>query len=196
MSGRRALALLMAGMLALTGCGGTPKKDTFYRLPEVAGSGTIKVDDGPLLYIPPLEADGLHGERALVYAHDDGTTLEQYTYHYWVDSPRVLLQQALAGKLRETHRVVTSASADARYILRGRILRFERQGNDTRASADVALEFELVAADSDSVEFARAYTRSVALTDDAMGTSAGALGEAAQDVLANLVSDLETYWGR
>ena len=187
--------LIALGLLALAGCAATPPKDSFYRLPATVASATVKVADGPIIYIPPFVADGLHGERALVYAHDDGTTLEQYTYHYWVDSPRLLLQQALAARLRGAHRVVTAPSADASYTLRGHIAKFERQGTGKGAKAEVSLEFELLPADTDVAQFARVYQRSVPLADDAMSSCAGALGQAAQDLQAGLVADLEVYWG-
>ncbi len=182
-------------LLVLSGCGGTPKKDTFYRLPDAAGSAMVTVEDGPVLYIPPFGADGLHGERALIYAHDDGTTLEQYNYHYWVDSPRQLLQQALATHLRATHRIALTPSADAVHSLRGRIVRFERQGQGKNGTAEVELEFELLPADTDVPVFARRYARSAALSDDEIGSCAGALGRAAQEVLVELSTDLEAYWG-
>lgn len=193
---RRHGAVLALCLLALAACGGAPQKDTFYRLPETLGATQARLEGGPLIYIPSFLADGLHGERPLVFAHDDGTTLEQYTYHYWVDSPRQLLQQALAERLRAAHRVTTTASADAAYTLRGRIVRFERRGTGKQGSAEVALEFELLSADTDVALFARSYSRSVPLADDTMSTSAGALGAAAEDILASLVGDLEAYWER
>ncbi len=185
--------LLVGLLLALAGCGAAPKKDTFYRLPQTAGNGAPSIGEGAIVYVPPFVADGLHGERALVYAHDDGTALEQYTYHYWVDSPRLLLQEALAERLRGTHRIVTAPSADAQYTVRGHIRKFERQG---AATAEVSLEFELLSAASELPEFVRAYQRSVPLPDEAISSCAHALGQAAQDELANFVTDLEAYWGR
>jgi ABC-type uncharacterized transport system auxiliary subunit len=195
---RRVRSLLTAALLvSLTACGGTPHKDTFYRLPDLSSGDTaVDVSSGAIVYLPPFEADGLHGERALVYAHDDGTALEQYTYHYWVDSPRVLLQQALAERLRGAHRVVTTPSAEATYTLRGRIRKFERHAGARGATAEVSLEFELLSADTELAEFVRAYQRSVPLADDGVNTCASALGQAAQDVLANFATDLEAYWGR
>ena len=187
--------ILALCLLVLGGCGGTPEKDTFYRLPETTGSAMVTVEDGPVLYIPPFGADGLHGERALVYAHDDGTTLEQYNYHYWVDSPRQLLQQALAAHLRATHRIALTPSADAAHSLRGRIVRFERQAQGKHGTAEVELEFELLSADTDVPVFARRYARSTALPDDEIGSCVGALGRAAQEVLVELATDLEAYWG-
>ena len=56
--------------------------------------------------------------------------------------------------------------------------------------------FELLSAATDVPEFARAYQRSVPLADDTMSSCAGALGQAAQDVLTSFVTDLEAYWRR
>jgi len=194
MRAARLRLVLTALLLMLAGCGGTPRKDTFYRLPDSGAGAPTSAASGAVIYVPPFTADGLHGERALIYAHDDGTALEQYTYHYWVDSPRLLLQQALTERLRAggAHRVVTSPSPESRYTVRGRIRKLERRG----ASAEVALEFELLSAATEVPEFVRVYTRSMPLGDDTMSTCAKALGEAAQDVLASLVTDLEGYWVR
>lgn len=196
---KRSLVCLLVGALSvmLSACGSfaTPRKDHFYRLPETAGTTENSVGEGLIVYVPPFIASGLHGERALVYAHDDGTSLEQYTYHYWVDSPRLLLQQALAERLRVggAWRIVTSPSADTKYTVRGRIRKFERRGMD-KGTADVGLEFELIGAATDAPEFARAYQRSVTLPDDAMASCAAALGQAAQDILAAFATDLATHW--
>ncbi len=198
---KRSLACLLLGALSvmLSACGSfaTPRKDHFYRLPEIASSTELSAGEGVVVYVPPFLASGLHGERALIYAHDDGTSLEQYTYHYWVDSPRLLLQAALAERLRVggARRIVTAPSADAKYTVRGHIRKFERRGTD-KGTAEVSLEFELIEADKDSPEFARAYQRSVALPDDTMASCAAALGQAAQGIVAAFATDLETHWAR
>jgi ABC-type uncharacterized transport system auxiliary subunit len=190
------IAALALGLSVLAGCGGAPPKDSFYRLPVFeAGDSMAPVDVGPIIYIPPFAADGLHGERALVYAHDDGTTLEQYTYHYWADSPRLMLQQALAARVRGTRRVVTTPSAEARYTLRGRIDCLDVKGTAKGATAEVSLEFELSPVDTDVPEFTRSVKRSVALGDDRTSARAAALAAAAEDALASFVSDLNTNWG-
>ena len=186
-------------MLALGGCGSfaASRKDQFYRLPEAVSGSVRSVGAGDIVYVPPFVASGLHGERALIYAHDDGTSLEQYTYHYWVDSPRLLLQQALAERLRMagTRRIVVSPSADAKYTVRGYIRKFERRGQQ-QGSVAVDLEFEVTQADSDSPEFARAYRRTITLQDDAMATYAAALGAASQDIVATFAADLDVHWAQ
>ena len=191
--------LFCAALLTISACGmfSTPRKDVFYRLPEVATSAAVIATTGPLVYVPPFAASGLHGERAVVYAHDDGTALEQYTYDYWVDSPRLLLQQALVDRLRASgaRRVVMEPSVDAGYTVRGRIRKFEKRDAAKGATAEVSLEFELLAADAEVPEFARAYQRTVTVSGDAMATSAAALGQAAQDIVAEFVTDLDGHWG-
>ena len=189
-------AAMLVCLIVLSGCGGTPPKDNFYRLPDAGmGDTAAAVVSGAVIYIPPFDTDGLHGERALVYAHGDGTTLEQYTYHYWADSPRLMLQQALAARLRGERRVVTTPSAEARYTLRGRIERLELHDGKQGATAEVKLEFELSSVDTDVPEFARSVTRSVALVENDTRARAGALAAAAQDALASFVGDLNTFWG-
>ena len=191
------MSLLLFGLATLLACGGTPHKDSFYRLPVVeTDEAQTAISDGPVIYIPPFDADGLHGERALVYAHDDGVSLEQYTYHYWADSPRLLLQQALAARVRGTRRVVTTPSAEASYTLRGRIVRLEVQDAGKGATAEVSLEFELSPVDTDVPVFSRSVRRSVALGDEDISARVGALATAAQDALASAVEDLNGFWGR
>lgn len=187
-------------LLTLLGCGSfsAPKKDTFYRLQEPAVAAVTTVDaSAPIIYVPPFAASGLHGERALVYAHDDGTALEQYTYHFWIDSPRLLLQQALADQLRATsaRRIVLEPTADAVYTVYGRIRKFERRAAGKAGAAEVTLEFQVVSAKSAVAEFERIYSRSVALSDDGMATCASALSQSARDILAEFTRDLRTHWG-
>ena len=196
---RRLLTCLLLVALASVNSACTsfaaPRKDQFYRLPDSIENTSLSAGAGVIVYVPPLLASGLHGERALIYAHDDGTSLEQYTYHYWVDSPRLLLQQALAAQLRVggARRIVTAPSADAKYTVRGYLRKFERHGL-APGTAEVSLEFELLEASSDAPEFVRAYQRSVPLRDAEMATCAAALGQAAQDILASLVTDLQAHW--
>lgn len=197
MKGPLRMGIVMLGIAALVACGGTPPKDSFYRLPGIdAGDRPAEISDGPIIYIPPFDADGLHGERALVYAHDDGTSLEQYTYHYWADSPRLLLQQALAVRVRATRRVVTTPSAEAGYTLRGRIVRLEVQEAGKGATAEVSLEFELSPVDTDVPAFSRSVKRSVLLGDENISARAATLATAAQDAVVSMAEDLNGFWGR
>ena len=192
----RAIAIMLL-TTAVAGCGSlsAPPTDKFYRLqpePQAAAAGDSA---GPVIFVPPFDASGLHSERALVYAAADGTTLEQYGYHFWIDSPRMLLQQALADQLRGSvaRQVVLEPSAEAAYVIRGRIRQFERQASG--GVAQVSLAFEVRGRDASVPEFERVYTRSVELDGDSVAAYAAAAGAAARDVIGEFIRDLRTHWG-
>ncbi len=177
---------------ALVACGSAPKKDTFYRLGDsVPQAGNTL--GATLVHIPPFHANGLLSERALVYAHAGGTALEQYNYHFWVDSPRVLLQQALIDALSGEAglRVTREPDYAAAYTVDGRIRRFERAGAEGAASAELALEIELFAGRSTEAVVSRTYTRSIKLERDTPAACAAALASASREVLLEFVTELK-----
>lgn len=185
----------LLALIALTGCGAPPKKDTFYRLPEPAAeSPPSAAHGGPLIQVPPFSANGLVSERALVHARADGVTLEQYNYHFWVDSPRLMLQEALSAALASSldARVVAEAVAGA-HSVRGRIERLERAGG-AAAVARVALAFEVHAPHGGPALFTRRYAREVEPADDSIAACAAALGRASQDMLAEFATELARQW--
>jgi ABC-type uncharacterized transport system auxiliary subunit len=148
-----------------------------------------------LFYVPPFRADGLLSERALVYAHAGGTALEQYNYHFWVDSPRALLQQALLDELRSglQVRVTREASRDANYSVNGRIIRFERASADGSTTAELALEMEFFLRHETVAGFSRGYTRSLKLAEDTPQACATALASASQEVVRQFVGELRNH---
>lgn len=193
------LSGLMLAVAGLTACGSlsAPPADTFYRLAPPPAQ-TNRAQQGAtttIAFVPPLQADGLHGERALIYVHSDDTTLEQYRYHYWVDSPRTLLQEQVAAALRERlgWQVVTEPAGRVREV-RGRIVRFERQRTDDADLARVALHFDVVAADSRIPLLSRDYDASVPLTRDGIPAFVTAINAAVETIIAQLVSDLRQGW--
>jgi cholesterol transport system auxiliary component len=149
---RRLLRAAPAGLaLLLAGCGGTsaPPADSFYRLRtedpgrrygEPLLPGTLEVNR--------LSADGVTGERAIVYA-EGGPKLRRYSYEFWVDSPGRMIQQALVDALRGSGAAATVATPALRLLadwrLEGTIERLEHRliGAD-RAEAVLALELSVV----------------------------------------------------
>lgn len=190
------ISVLLALCVTLFGCGSfsAPRKDTFYRLGPSAPVEMSATAKG-LFYVPPFSANGLLSERALVYAHADGTALEQYNYHFWVDSPRALLQQALIDELRSGMqvRVTREASRDVNYAVNGRIRRFERAGADGNATAELALEIELSLQQETVAEFSRGYTRSLKLAEDTPAACAAALASASHEVIRQFVEELREH---
>jgi uncharacterized lipoprotein YmbA len=186
----------LAVAVLVTACGAPPKKDTFYRLPDAGPAAAADTaHGGPLLHVPPFSANGLVSERALVYARADGTSLEQYNYHFWVDSPRLMLQQALSAALASglDARVVAEPMAGA-YSVRGRIERLERAAGKGPV-ARVELGLAVHAPAGGPAVFSRSYARALDPMDESVAASAAALGKASQDILAQFVSELQAQWG-
>lgn len=194
---RATVALTLCAVLTACGSLSTPKKDTFYRLgdsvPELAGAA-----GGQLIHVPPFHANGLLSERALVYAHAGGTALEQYNYHFWVDSPRMLLQQALIDALAgaPTVQATREPVSGAAYTVDGRIRRFERAGEKGAASAELALELELTAGREPVPVLSRSYTRSIKLSDDTPAACAAALAAASHEVLGEFAREIKARIAR
>jgi ABC-type uncharacterized transport system auxiliary subunit len=149
---RQLLHAAPAGLaLLLAGCGGTsaPPADSFYRLEaedpgrrygEPLLPGTLEVNR--------LSADGVTGERAIVYS-EGGPKLRRYSYEFWVDSPGRLIQLALVDGLRAANTADTVATPELRLLadwrLEGTIQRLEhRLIGDDRAEAVLALELSVV----------------------------------------------------
>ena len=177
------------------GCGSLspPPKDKFYRL-TLNSPGTTQdfgaTDD--IIYIPPFKASGLHSERTLIFAHNDGTSLEQHVYHFWIDSPRTMLQYALADHLRAASRakIVIEPAVNAEFTVRGRVRRFERSnGGETQIALNLALYGENNAAP----EFERDYERAIAVTDSSIAASVAALSEGTTEIFVAFTGDLRRH---
>ena len=151
---RPALAAAAALAAVLSGCfGQLPQvpEDRFYRLGEPALPAEVpKPDiDGSIAVARPY-SDGLHTERAILYATaEQPLRVMRHHYDFWADSPPVLVQEHLVEFLRRAgvgDSVVRSESAlDRALLIEPRLERFERMlgtGDDGDQVA-VALEFTI-----------------------------------------------------
>lgn len=192
-------AVLVGLCTTLVACGSfaPPPKDMFYRIAATAATpAAVAATAAPIVYVPPFAASGLHGERAVVYAHADGTALEQYPYDYWTDSPRILLQQALLTALRADGRVraVGEPTREAAFTTRVRVVDFERRAaQGGNGSAMLTLEFALQADSTALPVFERQYARALALSADTVPAAAGALSQAAREVTEEIARDIAAH---
>ncbi|MCZ6771601.1 MAG: ABC-type transport auxiliary lipoprotein family protein [Proteobacteria bacterium] len=190
---------LIALILLITaGCGSLspPPKDTFYRLDfGLPGPQGESAEAKDVIYLPPFWASGLHSERALVFAHADGTSLEQQVYHFWIDSPRVMLQHALADHLRSVvgARVVLEPATTAAYTLRGRIRRFERTNSGGSNYAQVDLNIALYGSNGSVPEFERDYKSSIPVGGHSVAAGVAALSEGTKQIFTTFTGDLRRY---
>ncbi|MGE0484774.1 MAG: ABC-type transport auxiliary lipoprotein family protein [Gammaproteobacteria bacterium] len=187
------VVVLAIAMVLITGCGSlsSPPADTFYRLaPRAMSEVPPPAPEAALIFVPPFDASGVHGERALIYAHADDTTLEQYRYHYWIDSPRNMLQQGLADALRSrlgVHAVTEPVGAAG--TLRGRIVRFERLIGADGDRAVVAIHIDLMAEHGRVPLLTRDYEAAVAVRDDSIAGFVAAMNAAVDEVVTRIVDD-------
>lgn len=144
-----ALALL-ALVVLFAGCATPPPvpSDIFYRLDVSEPDPSVAVDPrfDLTLEVRPFDADGILGERAIVYAQRDDGALLQYSYHFWVEGPSQAVQRELADHLRATgrfERVLTPRFRVRPDIeILGRIGRLE-QVVESEGAASVVVELEI-----------------------------------------------------
>ena len=190
----RRLATILT-VLVLAGCAQAPvPADRFYRL--VPGP-TVRPVAAPLpgnLIVERFQADGLAGERALVYARADAPhELFQYRYRLWADPPTRMLQEITAGALRGAgvaEMVATPESrARADWTLSAKIKRLEQLvGAGSRVAMTV--EFTVSRSADGALLLARDYAVEAPAADESVSGAVGALSGALEEILTRLIGDL------
>lgn len=143
-----ALAALAVAVVA--GCAQPPvPRDHFYRID--AGAPERAFATPPLrgaVMVDRFRADGLVSQRPVVYS-DAAHPFEllQYDYHYWVESPTVMMAYALTDYLRAAGAAGVVDGPDIRSAagcrVGGNIRRFERVLGAGSSVVSVALEIRL-----------------------------------------------------
>lgn len=143
-----ALATLAVAVVA--GCAQPPvPRDHFYRVD--AGAPERAFATPPLrgaVMVDRFRADGLVSQRPVVYS-DAAHPFEllQYDYHYWVESPTVMMAYALTDYLRAAGAAGVVDGPDIRSAagcrVSGNIRRFERVLGAGSSVVSVALEIRL-----------------------------------------------------
>ncbi len=126
--------MLLLTLLMLGACS-TPEAIPDFRYYRLAAAGEMAAVPTPLLDKPLVlqgfRADGVHGERPILYATDrDSVKVSQYHYQLWNDPPPVMVQRRLQELLAAANvsAYVTDrlSSRQPSYRLSGVIYRFER----------------------------------------------------------------------
>ncbi len=122
--------------------------DTFYRLKQDSSpnpSSSTAPWTSNTLVVERFRANGIYKDRAIAMLQQDEVSLTQSKYHYWNDSPEILLQERFLEFAR-SHKLATHVALDtsnnADYVVTGRILRFERVKSGD-ASYEVSIHLEL-----------------------------------------------------
>jgi uncharacterized lipoprotein YmbA len=148
----KSTAFVAVVVVMLTACSAPkPLPDfRYYRLPEAAvAPQSVSAPLTLPIMIETLRADGVRGERPMLYANsDDSLKLLQYHYQLWVDPPGSLIQSRLIERLEQARLaplVTARLSPRGEHIrVTGQILRFERvnQGNGWQTVVSLRLRAE------------------------------------------------------
>ena len=142
------LTTLALSIFLLSACGSVSPipGDTFYRFNDVSiASAHDKAWTGGVVAIDRVRASGIYKDRAIAILKEDGVSLIQSKYHYWNDSPEVLIQQRIfehAIKAAVAPTVSLKVDTQTDYVIGGRLSRFERLENYSGGSG-VAIELTL-----------------------------------------------------
>jgi ABC-type uncharacterized transport system auxiliary subunit len=144
----RPLPVVLACAIALSACQGVPSapEHKYYRLLSApVGAHTLRLSGE--VAVRPLRADGLYGERSIVYSDDQQRQLQQYHYHHWLYAPGQLVQEHLAEVLRGagTGALIRlqEYGGGENYAVSGRVVRFEKISDAGQAKASAVLELRL-----------------------------------------------------
>ncbi|WP_413206884.1 ABC-type transport auxiliary lipoprotein family protein [Rhodospirillum sp. A1_3_36] len=205
MSLRRRLAMLAAPLLGagllLGACAveNAPPTDVFYRL-DIPQSEIVPapVTDPRTVEVGRFDAKGTLGDRAIAFTtRTDGQVLEQYSYHFWEETPAILLRDQMVNYLRASGafaEVVTPAlRARADLLILGRVLRMEHvlppEGESGPAVA-LSLELTLLDPQTDDVKVLATYTEVIPVADRTVPTATQGLRDALARILARFAKDI------
>jgi cholesterol transport system auxiliary component len=190
-------ALLASALLLLAACATEPVPDfRYFRFGEAAA--VSRLPTAPLalpLVVEPFRADGVMGERPILYATRDETVrLSQYHYQLWNDPPPVLVRQRLLDQLAAaavaplvTERLSPRVEA---FRLQGRIEEFQRvrgaDGDQVVVSVWLRLERDQVG--MPLIE--RRYRKQLTVSGEGIEAAALAFGQAVDALVGDLLGDL------
>lgn len=195
---RRALLLGLAFSLAFTlaGCFGSAPpvpKEQYFRL--ISSNEAVAIGN-PLdgtVEIPPFQAEGVMGERPLLFTRDGGMKLEQRNYAYWTDPPPAMLRDQLIAYLRAAKlapQVVPSElRVGAKYRVEGRIKRLE-QNDGAKNGAVIALDLALIDKTSDSIVASGTYEVATDASGPNIDDAVHALNTGLNEIFAKFIADL------
>lgn len=190
------LAVVAAALLAPGACGGGSEvpRDSFYRLDVPAPERSFA--EPPLagvVEVARLAGDGVVNDRAIAYSGEAGK-LQQYSYHYWVESPTQLVQDALVAALRDSGAAGRAATPAMRlrpdYLVQGKLHRFEQVIEGEGARGIVALELSVTRARDGRLVLLETYRSEAAAADASVRAAVAALRRAVAEALGGLLADL------
>ncbi len=188
--------ILLPLLVVLSGCAtpGVVPQDSYYRMGDPESVAPAKEMLKGILVVPRFLADGLAGERHVIYVHANSPqVLRQYNYHYWSESPTRMIQERTVEYLRRARIADTVVTPEFRaaadYQLTGKIKRLEQiRGSAPRVV--VSLEFGLYRVRDNRLLHLETYVQELNIDGDHVGRATSAMSEAVLMILSRLSDDL------
>lgn len=185
-------SLLMVGFLSACGTPAAVPEDAFYRISPIPDGVGKQVIDG-IVEVGRFAASGSLGNRPLLMSDRGSNAVSEYHYHFWIESPPMLLQSALVSALRASKVAKTVVTPEMRstpaYTVTGRVLRLETIRGQNPAGL-VTVELSLRQESDGTLLVLEEYTAEVSATKDNVAAGAQALEKAVSQVFASFVTDI------
>jgi len=188
------VAFLSMGILALglVACA-QPElpQDKYYRLNAISAPQALTKLAG-VLEVERFRADGLTSGRPIVYSDSEGH-LSEYHYHFWVEPPVDLLQDAMVTFLRQAkladHVVTPDLRMNEDYLLTGKIKRLERNLiNDDKVAVEIEIGLKRNA--DDKILVLKTYARELKQSSDTVLGAVDAMNVAIFDIYTEFLTDV------
>ena len=191
---RRSL-LLGVSLAALTACSSSPvPTDSYYRLtpsgaPAPRAGGPLK----GIAEVTPIRGEGVVNARALLF-RKSVSQLQQYSYHFWADTPAAMLQRALVDALRTARAfetvVMPELKANRDYEVMGSLRKLENDLLQGGGRAVVEVELGLRKVSGNKVLLLKVYTAEVAASGNEIPNLVAGFSTAVGQILGQFITDL------
>lgn len=194
---KRALFFLpVVGFVLVAACmAPSVPKEQYFRLVAAPANEKLAHPLAGILEASPLGADGVTGERPLLYTANGGVKLEQRNYAYWTELPTAMIRDQLVAYLRSAgaaEQVVPSElRIAAAYRIQGEIKRLEQSAGDKHDLGILELELSVIDENSDQLILSRVYHTEQPAADHSIDAAVAALNAGLQDVLKRFAADID-----
>jgi ABC-type uncharacterized transport system auxiliary subunit len=193
---KRAFFLLSIVAVVVAACmAPAVPKEQYFRLTAAPATEKLANPLPGIIAAAPLGADGVTGERPLLYTANSGTKLEQRNYAYWTELPTAMIRGQLVAYLRSAgaaERVVPSElRVAAAYRIQGEIKRLEQSAGEKNDLGIIELELSLIDEFTDQLVLSKVYRAETPAPDHSIDGAVVALNAGLQDVLKRFAADID-----
>jgi ABC-type uncharacterized transport system auxiliary subunit len=194
---KRVLKLLPLAAFALIAACAAPTvpKEQYFRLIVAPATEKLAHPFPAIVEAAPLSADGVTGERPLLYTANSGTKLEQRNYAYWTELPTAMIRDQLVAYLRSVGAAEQVVPSELRigavYRIQGEIRRLEQSAGDKNDTGILELELSVIDESTDKLIMSRVYRSEQSSADHSIDGAVAALNAGLQDVLKRFAADID-----